>query len=156
MNEAIVNRRAFGMGVATVCTTLAVYPEAHAAPVPPPLKQPPIPDPLVEFDGKAHLNPKVLASGIVVATGVVRTTKDWKILHVEVKWQKTSVTNVSRIQNAIVDMTVDPPTWKIQIENVETGEYWFDTNVMYVTPDGSKMRDHSFDKRRVYVAAAPK
>ncbi len=154
MNEAIVNRRAFGLGVAAVCT-LAVYPEAHAAPAPARV-DPPIPDLLVEFDGKAHLNPKVLVSGIVVATGVVRPTKDWKILHVEVKWQKTSVTNVSRIQNAIVDMTVDPPTWKIQIENVETGEYWFDTNVMYKTPDGTEMREVSYDKRRVYVTAAPK
>lgn len=154
MNEAIVNRRAFGLGVATVCT-LAVYSETHAAPAPARV-DPLVPDPLVEFDGKAHLNPKVLASGIVVATGVVRPTKDWKILHVEVKWQKTSVTNTGNIQNAILDMTVDPPTWKIQIENVETGEYWFDTNVMFVTPDGAKMREHSFDKRRVYVAAAPK
>ena len=154
MNEAIVNRRAFGLGVAAVCT-LAVYPEAHAAPAPARV-DPPIPDPLVEFDGKAHLNPKVLVSGIVVATGVVRPPKDCKILDVEVKWQKTSVTNVSNIQNAIVDMTVDPPTWKIQIENVETGEYWFDTNVMYKTPDGTEMREHSYDKRRVYVTAAPK
>ena len=154
MNEAIVNRRAFGLGVAAVCT-LAVYSETHAAPAPARV-DPPIPDPLVEFDGKAHLNPKVLASGIVVATGVVRPPKDCKILHVEVKWQKTSVTNTGNIQNAIVDMTVDPPTWKIQIENVETGEYWFDTNVMYKTPDGTEMREHSFDKRRVYVAAAPK
>ena len=155
MNEAIVNRRAFGLGVAAVCT-LAVYSETHAAPVPAPVNPPFIPDPLVEFDGKAHLNPKVLPSGIVVATGVVRPPKDCKILHVEVKWQKTSVTNAGNIQNAILDMTVDPPTWKIQIENVETGEYWFDTSVMYTTPDGTKMRTDSFDKRRVYVAAAPK
>ena len=154
MVEAIVNRRAFGLGVAAVCT-LAVYPEAHAAPAPARV-DPPIPDPLVEFDGKAHLNPKVLPSGIVVATGVVRPPKDCKILHVQVKWQKTGTTNVSRIQNAILDMSVDPPTWKIQIENVETGEYWFDTNVMYKTPDGTEMREDSFDKRRVYVAAAPK
>ena len=151
MNDAIVNRRAFGLGVATVCT-LAVYSEAQAAPAPARV-DPLVSDPLVEFDGKAHLNPKVLASGIVVATGVVRPPKDCKILHVEVKWQKTSVTNTGNIQNAILDMTVDPPTWKIQIENVEKGEYWFDTNVMYKTPDGTEMREHSFDKRRVYVTA---
>ena len=155
MNEAIVNRRAFGLGVAAVCT-LAVYSETQAAPVPALVNPPPIPDPLVEFDGRAHLNPKVLVSGIVVATGVVRPPKDCKILHVEVKWQKTSVTNAGNIQNAILDMTVDPPTWKIQIENVETGEYWFDTSVMYTTPDGTKMRTDSFDKRRVYVTAPPK
>ena len=152
MNEAIVNRRAFGRGVATVCA-LAVCSEAHAAPAP---ANPPTPDPIIEFDGKAHLNPKVLPSGVVIATGVVRPPKDCKILHVEVKWQLTSATNVSTIQNAIVDLSVDHPTWKIQIENVEPGEHWFDTNVMFTTPDGAKMRQVSYDKRRVYVTAPPK
>ena len=115
------------------------------------------PEPLVEFDGRAHLNPRGQSGGKMTATGVARPPAGCKMKQVTVSLQEVNAVNKSgwRSATATLDTTKTPVTWAVDIHHLEPGrEYWVEARAEYVEPDGTRKADYTLDRRRVYVPPA--
>lgn len=112
------------------------------------------PEPVIEFDGRVHQNPKVLPGGEVRVTGVVRPPTGHTVTKLVVEHLSVRASNLGpyTTTEATIDTTKSPPTWSAEIAPTrEPGDYWVQARLYTVTPDGARMSYDHTERRRVYM-----